>query len=153
MFQTTADDVILSGHGATLPQDQRMTTVPDGVEFIMFGPPDSSITDQLGQMLEGGVYISDLFVTSPKTGDRSPLTPTVLTAASGNIPNLLLSGPRDIEVAGMGAVPHIIGVEADTHLDDLWRRVRPFIKQNKILRVIWAACSSLGVDDPSVDGA
>ena len=53
----------------------------------------------------------------------------------------------------MGAVPHIIGVEADTHLDDLWRRVRPFIKQNKILRVIWAACSSLGVDDPSVDGA
>ncbi|MGC6536102.1 MAG: putative adhesin [Candidatus Puniceispirillaceae bacterium] len=152
MFQTTSDDVVLSGHGATLPQNARTTKVPNGVEFITFGPPGSSITDQLGQMLEGGIYISNLFVTSPETNERSPLTPSAFTAASGDIPNLLLSGPRDIEIAGMGAVPHIIGVEADTHLGNLWQRVKPFIKPNRTVRVIWAACSSLGVDDPSVDG-
>ena len=65
MFQTTSDDIVLSGHGATLPQSAGVTKVPNGVEFITFGPPGSSITDQLGQMLEGGHYISNLFVTSP----------------------------------------------------------------------------------------
>ena len=152
MFQTTSNDVVLSGHGATLPQNVRTTRVPNGVEFITFGPPGSSITDRLGQMLEGGTYISNLFVTSPRTNERSPLTPSIFTPASGNIPNLLLSGPRGIQVAGMGAVPHIIGVEAKTHLNDLWARITPFIKPNKTVRVIWAACSSISANDPTVDG-
>lgn len=152
MFQTTTDDLILSGHGATLPDEHRETRLPVGVEFVMFGPPGTSITDNLGQMLEGGTYISNMFYISPKTGDRSPITPTILTSASGPIPNLSLSAPRDIEVGGMGVVPHIIGVEADTHLDDLWQRVKPFIKENKTLRVIWGACSSLGYEDPVADG-
>ena len=64
----------------------------------------------------------------------------------------MMAKKRNIEIAGMGALPHIIGVEADTHLSDLWQRVTPFIKPNETVRVIWAACSTIDVDDPSVDG-
>lgn len=38
MFQTTKDDIIFSGHGAALPNNGRVTRVPYGVEFYMFGP-------------------------------------------------------------------------------------------------------------------
>ena len=136
MFQTTNEDVIFSGHGATLPEKGRLTRVPEGVEFIMFGPPGTCITDNLGQMLEGGIYISNLFIISPKTQDRSPLSANKLTYASGGIPNLLLSEPRNINVGGQGVVPHIIGVETPTHLQDLWKRLKPFKKDGKIIRAI-----------------
>lgn len=152
MFQTTKDDVIFSGHGATLPEKGRLTHVPEGVEFIMFGPPGTCVTDNLGQMLEGGIYISNLFITSPKTKGRSSLSATKLTYASGGIPNLILAQPRDINVGGQGVVPHIIGVETPTHLQDLWPRLKPFRKAGKILRVIWAACSTIRNTDPTADG-
>lgn len=152
MFQTTSDDVIFSGHGVTLPAAGRITRVPEGVDFYMFGPPGVSMTDKLGQMLEGGIYISNLFITSPKTRERTALKPTVLTSDSGSIPNLGLIAPRNLKIAGMGVVPHIIGVEANTHLHDLWQRLKPFLQPNRKIRVIWGACSSIGSSDPSVDG-
>lgn len=152
MFQTTSDDVIFSGHGETLLTAGHVTRVPEGVEFYMFGPPGVSITDKLGQKLEGRIRISKLFITSPKTGKKTALTPTVLTSDSGSIPNLGLLAPRNINIAGMGVVPHIIGVEANTHLHDLWPRVKPFLQPNRKIRVIWAACSTIGSNDPTVDG-
>ena len=54
MIQTTKHDVVFSGHGAVLPEAGRVTRVPYGVEFYMFGPPCITITDALGQKLEGG---------------------------------------------------------------------------------------------------
>ena len=53
MIQTTKHDVVFSGHGAVLPEAGRVTRVPYGVEFYMFGPPGITITDALGQKLEG----------------------------------------------------------------------------------------------------
>lgn len=152
MFQTTKDDVIFSGHGATLPEKGQVTHVPYGVEFYMFGPPGTTITDNLGQMLEGGINITTLFITSPKTGDRIPLEPTVFKNGGGSIPNLLLAAPRQINVGGYGVVPHIIGVETPTHIQDLWPRLKPFIKSGQTLRVFWGACSTIGADDPEADG-
>ena len=126
--------------------------MPYGVEFYMFGPPGTTITDNLGQMLEGGINITTLFITSPKTGDRIPLEPTVFKNGGGSIPNLLLAAPRQINVGGYGVVPHIIGVETPTHIQDLWPRLKPFIKSGQTLRVFWGACSTIGADDPEADG-
>ena len=148
MFQTTQQDVILSGHGSTFPDKHKVTKVPDGVEFCMFGPPGTSITDNLGQMLEGGVYIRRIYLTSPKSGEEIELKPSVYTAKSGDIPNLMLHAPRGIAVGGQGVVPHVIGVEKATHLHDLWPRLKPFLRKGEVLRVIWAACSTLGTEDP-----
>ena len=152
MLQTTRDDVIFSGHGCTLPEKGQVTRVPLGVEFYMMGPPGVTLTDHLGQMLEGGLYITTLFITSPKTGGRSPLQPVVRRYQDGAIPNLALDAPRDIDVGGQGVVPHIIGVEAFTSLQDLWPRLKPFIKPNHTIRVFWGSCTSLGADGPEVDG-
>ena len=152
MIQTTKNDVVFSGHGAVLPEAGRVTRVPNGVEFYMFGPPGITITDALGQKLEGGIAISRLFITSPRTGSPSPLQPTIVTEASGAIPNLRLSAPRQLAIGGQGVVPHIIGVEAETDLTTLWQRLTPFRKQGQTLRVFWAACTSMGQTDPVVDG-
>ena len=137
MIQTTKDDVVLSGHGSSLPEAGRVTRVPEGVEFYMMGPPGTTITDDLGQKLEGGIYISSLYISSPITKTKSSIKPTIVTSASGSIPNLALSAPRKLKIGGKGVVPHIIGVEEKTHLHDLWARVRPFIKPGKTLRVYW----------------
>ena len=114
MFQTTKDDVIFSGHGTSWPEAGRVTRVPYGVQFIMFGPPGTRITDDLGQMLEAGLYISKLFIRSPKTGGKSPIVPSVFTAESGSIPNVSLKAPRNLDIGGAGIVPHIVGVEEET---------------------------------------
>lgn len=152
MFQTTSEDVIFSGHGGTLPNKGHVTRVPYDVEFILFGPPGTSLSDELGQKLEGGIYISTLFIISPNTHERTPITPTIYTSKSGAIPNLILSDPRKLQVGGQGVVPHIVGVEGEAHLHDLWERLRPFIKKGKTLRVIWGACSTMGNDDPLAHG-
>ena len=151
MIQTTEQDVVFSGHGAVLPAEGIVTRVPSGVEFYTFGPPGTTITDHLGQMLEGGLPIRNLFIISPKTNQRSPLQPSVYTDKSGSIPNLLLESPRKLDIGGKGVVPHIIGVEKVTSLHDLWQRLKPFIKSGKTLRVFWGACSYITQDDPEVD--
>ena len=153
MFQTTADDIIFSGHGVTIPEAGRVTRVPYNVEFYMFGPPGTCLSDNLGQLLEGGVFIHDLFIESHKTDSKVPLKPTILTFDYGSIPNLILHPPRDLNIGGMGVVPHLIGVEEPTHLQDLWQRLKPFQKPNKTLRVIWAACGSMSSkDEPMANG-
>lgn len=92
-------------------------------------------------------------MVSDKTDTRSPLRPSVYKADYGDIPNLILEGPRQLNVGGQGVVPHVIGVEAPTHLHDLWSRIKPFQKPNETIRVIWAACSVMGNESPLADGA
>lgn len=143
MFQTTRNDVVFSGHGSNLPRDAKLTRVPPEVEFITFGPPGSVMTENLGQLQKGGQAITKIFIISPVTNEKTYIQATSYKFESGDIPNLALWPPRDLEIAGKGAVPHIIVVEAETHLADLWPRLRPFRKRGQTLRVIWSACAAL----------
>ena len=83
--------------------------------------------------------------TKGEAGQKGSYGGTAISLTGGQ-------GPRNLKIAGMGVVPHIIGVEANTHLHDLWQRLKPFLQPNRKIRVIWGACSSIGSSDPSVDG-
>lgn len=152
MIQTTADDVVFSGHGNTLPEAGQVTRVPYGMELILLGPPGSQITDHLGQLLEGGVPIYRLFIKSRMTGEASTVIHTVHTAETGSVPNLVLNPPRDLNIGGLGVVPHVIGVETPTSMHDLWPRARTFMKPGRTLRVFWAACHSIEKEIRLIDG-
>lgn len=154
MFQTTKDDVVFAGHGATIVGRGHETHVPEGVEFYMFGPPGTALASHLQRMLEGGVLIRRLYLLSPKTRETSTIEPAVFTHQSGAIPDLILGDSHKIKLGQKGVVPHIIGVDHPTRLHDMWPLLTPFIKPGRTLRVVWAACSLTGElkDSPKVHG-
>ena len=154
MFQTTKDDVIFSGHGATDLGRGHETRVPEGVELYMFGPPGTALADHVQRMLEGGVLIRRLYLISPKTKEKSTIEPAVFTSRSGAIPDLILGDSHNTKIGQKGVVPHIIGVDHPTRLHDMWSLLTPFIKPGRTLRVMWAACSITGElsDTPKVHG-
>ena len=142
LIQTTSDDIVFSGHGSSLPAAGKVTRVPAGVEFYLLAPPGAGITNRLGQALERGERITTLYIQSKVTREFSPHRYAVYTSETGDIPNMVLHPPRGLEISGE-IVPHLIGVERETDLHDLWARAKPFIKPRAITRVFWAACSSL----------
>lgn len=145
-IQTTGDDVIFSGHGAYRYDGE--TTVPAGVEFWLLAPPGASIADSTGQALEDMKKISMLGIK--KTGDDILINNTPIVYSAGSlVPNYVLQAPRGIVIKPGG--PHILGVESDTKLSDLWIRVQPFIKSGKTIRCYWAACTAItGATNPVV---
>ena len=151
LIQTNGDDVVFSGHGSTMPPAGKVTRVPSGVEFYLLGPPGASITNRLGNALEAGDRITELFIRSGMTDEFSPHRYKVYTSKSGDVPNMVLHPPRGLDLSGK-IVPHIIGVEKNTDLHDLWARAKPFINPRATTRIFWAACSNLrGGDKPVVD--
>ena len=144
MFQSTKDDVVFAGHGATLLGQGHETRVPEDVEFYIFGPPGTALADHVQRMLEGGVSIRRLYMLSPKTGATSTIKPTVYTHKSGPIPDLILGDSHKIKLGQKGVVPHIIGVDHPTRLHDMWPLLTPFKRSGRTLRVMWAACSTMG---------
>lgn len=139
-IQTTSADVIISGHGAYTHSGE--TTVPDGFELWVLGPPGASISDPLGGALESGTRITKLGIQSPTTHEWSPVVPTVY-AAGTKAPDYSLYAPRGLQLKPGG--PHLIGVEGSSgqKLSTLWARVQPFAKPGKKVRVFWAACSAI----------
>lgn len=145
-IQTTKDDVVFSGHGISRLANKRVTRVPEGVEFHLIAPPGASISDPLGHALEIGEYIKTLYLQSHITEEYSPHEYSTYTSKSGDVPNLVLFPPRDLDIFG-NIVPHLIGVEEPTNLHDLWARIHKFIVRNQTIRVFWAACSALNSND------
>ena len=84
LIQTTRDDVVFSGHGSTLPAAGKVTRVPAGVEFYLLAPPGAAITNRLGQALERGERITELFIRSGVTKQFSPHRHVVYTSATGS---------------------------------------------------------------------
>ncbi|MGZ5006496.1 MAG: putative adhesin [Methylobacter sp.] len=145
-IQTTGDDVIFSGHGAY--QFDGETTVPAGVEFWLLSPPGASIADSTGQALEDMTKINKLGIKNVGSDILINNTPIVYRAGS-SAPDYILQAPRGIVIKPGG--PHILGVESDTKLSDLWARVQPFIKPGQTIRCYWAACTALtGATNPVV---
>ena len=154
MFQTTEDDVLFHGHGATILGRGNETRVPKGVDFYTFGPPGTSMTGNLSDMLVGGQLIRQIYLSSPKSKDTVNIEPTVYTYESGPIPGLILDGSEQTRLGQKGIVPHIIGVNDLTNLHDMWPLLDPFKKPGQRLRVIWTACSTIGdaYIDPRANG-
>jgi hypothetical protein len=151
LIQTVRDDVVFSGHGSTLPAAGKVTRVPAGVEFYLLAPPGAGITNRLGQALERGERITELYIRSSVTKQFSPHRHAVYTSATGDVPNMALQPPRGLDISG-NIVPHVIGVERNTDLHDLWARARPFIDPRGTTRVFWAECSSIKAGgNPCVD--
>lgn len=145
-LQTTPQDVILSGHGAL--KKVGMTLVPLGVELWVLAPPGASIADSTGQALENMTKITKLGLKIPNSVMLITDTPVVYTAGQ-QVPDYTLQAPRGIHINPLG--PHVIGVEKDTLLSELWIRVAPFIRAGKTLRCFWAACTAMdGATNPVV---
>lgn len=145
---TTPDDVILSGHGAFKFHGE--TPVPQGFEFWQLAPLGASIADSLGQSLESMKEIVKLGLKNRGSTNLITMFP-IIYGAGEMAPNLILQAPRGIIIKPGG--PHVIGVEIDTPLSDLWVRVEPFRKEGEVVRVFWAACSViLGAKNPVVLG-
>lgn len=167
-LQLTSNDIILSGHGCTMPTKGQVTRVPYGIDFYLLAPPGCSISDKFGHALETGAAINGQKIVSPGQRSEAEYEPVIYTASSGDVPNLLLCAPRDEDAAGNVSnvldisgkiVPHLIGVERDTHLGDLWSRIKPLLKPGTRMRVFWGACASTrgyrpgaqpGVNEPMV---
>ena len=111
LIQTVRDDVVFSGHGSTLPAAGKVTRVPAGVEFYLLAPPGAGITNRLGQALERGERITELYIRSSVTKQFSPHRHAVYTSATGDIPNMALHPPRGLDISS-NMVPHVIGVDA-----------------------------------------
>ncbi|MCE2517094.1 MAG: hypothetical protein J4F41_04515 [Alphaproteobacteria bacterium] len=148
-IQTTPLDVVVSGHGSVDLNDNGTTKTPVGVEFILLAPPGAVITDHLGGKLEKGEYIDQLYLNN-SSGHILPHEPARYTQRQV-IPNLVLHPPRDLQL-GSG-VPHMIGVEVETPIRDIFPRLEPFrsesLKHGQVLKVYFAACSALTRDDPN----
>lgn len=146
-IQTTALDVVVSGHGSVDLNDNGTTRVPVGAEFILLAPPGATITDHLGGKLEKGEYIDQLYLSNA-SGSVIHHEPSRYNQRQV-IPNLVLHPPRDLNL-GSG-VPHMMGVEAVTPIRDLFPRLEPFrseaLKHGQVLKVYFAACSALTPND------
>ncbi|MBD2499262.1 putative adhesin [Anabaena azotica] len=141
LIKATKDDFVCSGHGA-MPQKNigKEIRVPDGVRLVVLAPPAASVSNDLCQGVESGNAIPGLKILSPTTGDYSPTQPVTYEAGS-SCPNYSLY-PIDGSWLKPG-LPHLITVENETSLQDLWSRITPFTKPGKIINVYWAACTAL----------
>jgi hypothetical protein len=137
-LQTTGSDVILSGHGALNGTGE--TNVPAQVELWVLAPPGASIADETGQALENMTKLTQLGIKNPDSDVLVNDTPVVYKAGQ-RAPDYILSPPRGIHIDPQG--PHVIGVEKNTRLSELWVRVQPFVKPGQTLRVFWAACTAM----------
>jgi hypothetical protein len=147
-IQTTGEDVILSGHGALV--GGGATVVPAGVEFWVLAPPGASIADETGQALENTLKLTQLGIKNPHSEILVNNTPNFYKTGA-EVPDYTLYPPRGIVIDPNG--PHVIGVEKETLLSELWERVQPFIKPGKTIRVYWAACTAMaGAKNPVVIG-
>ena len=146
-MQTTTHDWVISGHGSTSTASQpAQTRVPAHVQLVLLAPPGAALSMRLGQALERGQHIARL--TLRQHGRDNPHRETVY--APGSLaPNLTLHfiAPHDI---GTPTVPHVIGVSADTTLDQLWPRIPA---TGGVVTVYWAACTDIDNDPhgPTVD--
>ena len=148
-IKAVAADVVLSGHGG-LPADKlaASTIVPPGIEFWVLCPPGGSIADETGQALENGKTLSMLGILNPGSDTLSNCTATVYKEGA-SAPDYVLSPPRGISI--QPGVPHLLGVEADTPLSQLWLRVSAFVKKGQTIRCFWAACTAIdGATNPVV---
>jgi hypothetical protein len=145
-LQTTGNDVIFSGHGRL--STTGTTTVPPQMELWVLAPPGATIADETGQDLENMMRITQLGIKNPGSDVLINDTPIVYTAGM-QPPNYVLSAPRGIHITPGG--PHVIGVEEDTRLSDLWVRAQPFMRPGKVLRCFWAACTAMrGAKNPVI---
>ena len=147
-LQTTGDDVILSGHGGLT--NTNTTRVPAFVELWLLAPPGASVADETAQALENMTKLTQLGLKNPNSDVLVNDTLIVYTAGK-DVPDYTLTAPRGIIIDPQG--PHVIGVEQNTRLSELWVRVQPFVKPGKTLRVFWAACTAMaGAKNPVVIG-
>lgn len=149
MIQATKNDVVLSGHGE-VELGGGETTVPGGFELVVLAPPGASISDRLGGMMERGEKVNKLKLPTG-TGGLIDFQPIVYPAGK-KAPNYVLHPPRGLALRP--GVPHMLGVEAPTKLDQLWKRVTVFNQAGKVTRVFWCACAAIeGAKNQMVDAA
>lgn len=135
---TTGTDVVISGHGSY--EFNGETQVPAGFELWVMAPPGGSISDPLGGALEHGDTITKIAVASQQSATLNAV-PITKYAAGKAAPNYVLHAPRNLNLRPGG--PHVIGVEENTKLSDLWTRVQTFARPQQTTRVFWAACSAI----------
>ena len=149
-IQTTADDVVISGHGG-LAYDVQQTLVPVGFELWVMGPPGSAISENLGRMLESGAVINKLGICMTTGATGQPIVAEdnawiqaqpKIYAAGGMAPDYTV-GPPDQGLVIQESPARIIGVVMDTRLSELWPRLQMYAVDNETIRVFWAACSSI----------
>ena len=153
--QTTANDVIFSGHGK-LATTATTTVVPAGIELWLLCPPGGELSNAAGQALENMTALRKLGLLPAPT--KAIPNPTVLSpmlpiryAAGKTAPNYTLQPPNNLVLAPQG--PHLLGVTTDTLLSDLWVRAQVFVRAGTTVRCFWAACTVLqeqGLDCPVV---
>lgn len=148
-IQATKNDVVLSGHGS-VEVGTGETTVPGGFELVVLAPPGASISDRLGGMIERGEKVKKLKLPTG-TGSMIDFKPVVYKAGQ-RAPNYVLHPPRGLALRP--GVPHMLGVETATTLNDLWARVITFHRPGKTTRCFWCACAALdGAQNQMVDAA
>jgi hypothetical protein len=148
-IQATKNDVVLSGHGS-VEIGGGETVVPGGFELVVLAPPGASISDRLGGMIERGEKVKQFKLPTGASGaiDFKP----VVYKAGQKAPNYVLHPPRGLVLKP--GVPHMIGVEAETSLEELWKRVKVFSRPGKVTKVFWCACAAMdGAQNQMVDAA
>jgi hypothetical protein len=148
-IQATKNDVVLSGHGS-VEIGGGETTVPGGFELVVLAPPGASISDRLGGMIERGEKVNKLKLPTG-SGQMIDFEPIIYPAGK-RAPNYVLHPPRGLALRP--GVPHMLGVEKATSLNELWARVLTFSRPSKVTRCYWCACAAIdGAQNQMVDVA
>lgn len=144
-IQTTIHDVVFRGHGGVDIPPVVATKVPPGVEFWLLAPPGAGILNHLATMLETGERIEGLYIHNEHGRSHQDHTPQIYPHGA-ELPDLILEHTYDI-VMTRSIVPHIVTVNQQEHLQNLWHRIDPHrteaLKKARLLRVFWGACSDL----------
>ncbi|RUL72506.1 DUF6861 domain-containing protein [Dyella choica] len=104
---------VFSGHGAYYPQN-RTVVVPDGTQVTFYSAHGATITDDLGNAIETGQDVSNVFQRTYGPGSV--------------VPNYTLSAPNGLNIMG-----NPVTVTEPTNLSELL--------QPGMGKVCWAACT------------
>lgn len=104
---------VFSGHGAYYPQN-RTVIVPEGTQITFYSSHGATITDELGNRIETGQDLSNVFQRTYGPGSV--------------VPNYTLSPPGNLKIMG-----DPVTVTEDTNLSELL--------QPDMGKVCWAACT------------
>lgn len=111
--QGASNGTVFSGHGAYFPANGT-TVVPEGTEITFYSEHGGTITDSLGNAVETGQDVSQVFQRTYGPGSE--------------IPNYTLQPPEGLSLQGSP-----LTVTTDTNLSELL--------QPGMGRVCWAACT------------